>query len=322
MKFVRTWVAAIAVAACTAAAAQDDFPNRAVRIIVPWTPGALSDGVTRMVAAKLSEEWKQPVVVENRAGANGTIGSDLVAKARPDGYTLLNTNTDVDTLNKLLYASLPYDAGRDLAPVAMMATQAMVLVSHPGYAATSVPQLVADAKARPGALNYASWGRGGVSHMTMELFKRAAGVDIAHVPYKGANPAIADVVGGQVQMMFAGAASGMSLYQSQKVRVLGVASAARHPQLPQVPTIAEQGYPGFEAETWNGISAPAGTPAAIVNKINAAIQRALADPAMARRLEVQGATVVTGTAEHYREFIRARAAKWEASVNMLGIKPE
>lgn len=322
MKLFPMLLAALAAVAGSAVHAQDDFPNRPVRLIVPWPPGALSDGATRLVAQKLSEEWKQPVVVENKPGANGTIGADFVAKAKADGYTLINTNTDVDTLNRLLYATLPYDAQRDFTPVAMMATQAMVLVSHPGYAATTLPQLVADAKAHPSKLNYASWGRGGVSHMTMELFKRAAGVDITHVPYKGATPAISDVVGGQVQMMFAGAASGMSLYQGQKVRVLGVASAARHPQLPNVPTISEQGYPGFEAETWNGISAPSGTPPAVVQKINAAVQRALSDPALVKRLETQGATVVTGSPEHYRDFIRARAAKWEGSVNMLGIKPE
>ncbi|WP_406624821.1 Bug family tripartite tricarboxylate transporter substrate binding protein [Acidovorax sp. SDU_ACID1] len=322
MKFVRTLLAIAMLATLPAAHAQEDFPNRPVRIIVPWPPGALSDGATRIVAAKLSEEWKQPVVVENKPGANGTIGADLAARAKPDGYTLINTNTDIDSLNQLLYANLPYNAERDFTPVAMMATQAMVLMTHLNYASTTLQQMVEDAKGHPGKLNYASWGRGGVSHMAMELFKHAAGVDITHVPYKGSTPAISDVVSGQVQMMFAGAASGMSLYQGQKVRVLGVASAQRLRQLPGIPTIAEQGYPGFEVETWNGISAPAGTPAAVVRKISAAVQRALSDPAIAQRLETQGATVVTGSPEHYRDFIRARAGKWQASVDMLGIKPE
>lgn len=302
--------------------AQEDFPNKPVRLIVPWPPGALSDGVSRLVAIKLSEEWKQPVVVENKAGANGIIGADFVAKSKADGYTLLNSNTDTDTLNRLLYASVPYDATRDLKPVAMMATQGLMLLTHPSYKAVNLQQMVSDAKARPGTINYASWGRGGVSHMTMEQLKGAASIDLMHVPYKGATPAVADVISGHVEMMFAGAATGVPLYRAGKVRVLGISTSERNPQMPEVPTIAEQGFPGFSAETWNGISAPTGTPAVIVQKINSAVQRALSDPTVSKQLIAQGATVVRGSPEQYRDFIKGNTAKWEASVTALGIKPE
>src|SRR5689334_3190591 len=266
----------------TSALAQT-YPSKPIRVVVPFPPGGGTDIVARTVTPKMAEILGQPFIVENRAGAGGNIGTEAVAKSPADGYTLLVASAST-AINTTLYPNLPWDPTRDFAPVLLMVVNNHLLAAHPSLPANTVPELLALAKAKPGAVTYASYGPGSSAHLTAELFKLMAQVDLLHVPYKGAAPAVNDLLGGQVNIMFADVAALLPHLKSGKLKALGIASAKRFDGLPDVPTIAESGVPGFEAGGFLGLVAPAGTPAAVIDVLNAAGQKSLAMPDVRQRL--------------------------------------
>ncbi|MBK6803801.1 MAG: tripartite tricarboxylate transporter substrate binding protein [Betaproteobacteria bacterium] len=312
--------ASLAAAVPTAALAQTAFPTRPIRIVVPFPPGGTTDILARAAAQKMAEAWKEQAVVDNRPGAGGNIGAELVAKAPPDGYTMLMGTVGTHSINASLYAKMPYDHVRDFAPVILVAAVPNVLVVHPSVPVNSVAELIAYAKANPGRLNFASSGSGTSIHLAGELFKVMAGVTMTHVPYKGSAPAIADLVGGQVQLMFDNLPSALPQIKAGRLRALGVTSAQRAPALPDVPTIAESGLPGYEASSWFGLLAPAGTPKDVVAKVNGEVARWLASPEAKEKLLSQGANAAGGTPEAFARHIAAETAKWQQVVKASGAK--
>jgi tripartite-type tricarboxylate transporter receptor subunit TctC len=312
-------------AAVAPAAAQDktdDYPNRPIRVIAPAPPGGMIDIVSRVFAQKVGERTKQTVVVENRSGGNSAIGADLVAKAKPDGYTLLMGFHGTNAVLPHLDPKLPFDPAKDFAPVALLAVGPSVLLVHPSVPATSVKELVALAKAKPGALSYASFGNGTSAHLMAEQFKLHAGVDILHVPYRGAAPATQDVVAGQVPMMFDVIGTAVSYIKDGRLRALAVTSATRSPVFPDLPTIAESGYPQFESGAWFGLFAPTGTPAPIVAWLNREANLAFSEPDVRQRFELQGMTLPLGTPEALGAFAAADSRRWGDVVRRAGIKLE
>jgi tripartite-type tricarboxylate transporter receptor subunit TctC len=297
-----------------------DYPNRPIRLVVPFSPGGSSDAVSRLLSQKLSAQLGQQVVVDSRPGAGGNLGADIVAKSKPDGYTLLFAAGSF-AVNVSLYEKLPYDPLKDFEPVAHVCRVNGILVTHPSVKAASVQELVALAKAQPGALNYASAGSGTILHLAGELFKTQAGVNLTHVPYKGSGPALSDLIGGQVQVMFANVPGTLQHVKAGKLRVLAATGDRRASALPEVPTIAESGLPGFQAATWFGILAPAGTPREIVAKLNAEIAKALAAPELVEHLRNEGADVVGGSPEQFRAFLKSEVERWGPVVKAAGIKP-
>jgi tripartite-type tricarboxylate transporter receptor subunit TctC len=261
-------------------------------------------------------------VVDNRAGAGGIIGTELVAKAAPDGYTLLHGTAAGLIINPLLVKKLPYDTFRDFAPVSMVVIVPQLLVTHPALPATTLKELIALAKARPGALNYASVGTGSPNHLGMELLKSMAGVDMVHVPYKGATPAMADLIAGQVQLAFNGMASVLPQIASGKLKAIAIGSARRSPAAPDVPTVAEAGLPGFEYVAWNGNFAPAGTPTALVNRLSADIRKALAAPDVVQRLASLGSEPGGSTPAQFAAYVKEDYARWARVVQAVGLKAE
>jgi tripartite-type tricarboxylate transporter receptor subunit TctC len=296
------------------------YPSRPIRLVVPFPPGGATDILARDVAQKLTEAWGQSVVVDNRPGAGGNIGSELVAKAPPDGYTLLMGTVGTHAINASLYAKMPYDHIRDFAPVILVAGVPNVLVVNPALPVNTVAELIAYAKANPGKLNFASSGNGTSIHLSGELFKVMAGVQMTHVPYKGSAPAVADLISGQVQLMFDNLPPSLPQIKAGKLRALAVTSSTRAPALPDVPTMAEAGLPGFEASSWFGVLAPAGTPPAIVAKLNAEIARWLATPEAKERLSKQGADAAGGSPEDFVKHIAAETTKWAKVVKDSGAK--
>ena len=313
-----------AVAACLllagipSAIAQSAYPAKPVRLVVPFPPGGTTDILARAVAQKLSEAWGQQVVVDNHPGAGGNIGSDIVAKAAPDGYTLLMGTVGTHAINPSLYAKMPYNHVKDFAPVILVAGVPNVLVVNPSVPAQSVQELIAYAKANPGKLNFASSGNGTSIHLSGELFKTMTGTQMTHVPYKGSAPALTDLVGGQVQLMFDNLPSSLAFIKAGKLRALAVTSAARSTALPDVPTLAESGLPGFEASSWFGVLAPAGTPHDIVSKLNGAIAAWLASPEARDNLAAQGAIAAGGSPDAFARHIDAETAKWAKVVKASG----
>ena len=299
-----------------------DYPSKPVRFVVPLAPGGTTDVLARLVGEKLSASLGQQFVVDNKPGAGGNVGTAQVAKAEPDGYTLLMGTVGTHAINASIYPSLPYDPVQDFAPVTLVATVPNVLVVNPEVPANSVAELIALAKEKPGELNFASSGNGTSIHLSGELFKAMTGVDIVHVPYKGSGPAVVDLLGGQVEMMFDNLPSSAPQIKAGKLRPLGVTSKERSPTLPDVPTIAEAGVPGYEALSWFGVLVPAGTPNAIVAKLQDEIAKALADPAMRERFAELGAVPVGGTPAEFANFISAETAKWAKVVQDAGIKLE
>ncbi|MBI3068682.1 MAG: tripartite tricarboxylate transporter substrate binding protein [Betaproteobacteria bacterium] len=295
------------------AAAQPDagaaYPARPLRIIVPYAAGGGGDILARMIGAKLTEAWGQPVVVDNRPGGGTIIGTDLAAKASPDGYTiLLGTNTHA--VNETLYRKLPYRLMRDLAPVTQLATAPNILIVNPSVPARTLRELIALAKAKPRQVNYGSSGNGGTGHLAMELLKTMAGIDLVHVPYKGGGPALNALLAGEVSALFNNIIAAVPQVQAGRVRPLGVTSSRRSAALPEVPTIAESGVPGFEAIAWFGLFAPAGTPRAIVAKLSREVARVLKLPDIHDRLSSQGAEPVGSSADEFSAVIRSDIAKW------------
>jgi tripartite-type tricarboxylate transporter receptor subunit TctC len=298
------------------------YPVKPVRLVVTYTAGGPADIAARALAQKLAEMWGQQVVVDNRAGAGGIIGTELVAKAAPDGYTLLHGTAAGLIINPLLVKKLPYDTFRDFAPVSMVVIVPQLLVTHPALPATTLKELIALAKARPGALNYASVGIGSPNHLGMELLKSMAGIDMVHVPYKGATPAMADLIAGQVQLAFNGMASVLPQIASGKMKAIAIGSARRSPAAPDVPTVAEAGLPGFEYVAWNGNFAPAGTPAALVNRLSADIRKALAAPDVVQRLASLGSEPGGNTPAEFAAYVKADHARWARVVQAVGLKAE
>ena len=295
-----------------------DYPTKPIRIVVPFPPGGTTDILARAVAQKLSETWNQQVIVDNRPGAGGNIGADLVAKAAPDGYTLVMGTVGTHAINPNLYRKMPYDHVKDFAPVILVAGVPNVLVVNPSLPVHSVHELIDYAKANPGKLNFASSGNGTSIHLSGELFKTMAGVQMTHVPYKGSAPALADLMGGQVQLMFDNLPSSLGLIKGGKLRAVAVTSTTRAAALPDVPTIAESGLPGFEASSWFGLLAPAGTPHDVVGKLNGVVAAWLATPEAKDKLLAQGAIAAGGSPEAFAKHIESETSKWAKVVKASG----
>jgi tripartite-type tricarboxylate transporter receptor subunit TctC len=302
-----------------AAAAQDTYPTKPIRFVVPYPPGGFTDILARLIGQKLSGSWGQPVVIENRGGGGSTIGTDIVAKAQPDGYTILMVAPDL-AINVSLHAKLSYDAVKDFTPVTRVAWGPMALVVHPSLPVSSVKDLIALAKADPKRLSYASGGNGTGGHLAMELFKTMAGVDMVHIPYKGIGPAAKDVLGGQASLMFLQMAVARPHVLAGKLRGLAVASARRSQAMPELPTVAESGLPGFDVTPWFGIVAPAGTPKDIVASLSAEVGRIMRLQDVTERLATQGGEPVTDTPEAFAAFIQAEIIKWAKVVKDSGAR--
>jgi tripartite-type tricarboxylate transporter receptor subunit TctC len=306
--------------AAPASAQGGGYPGKPIRIVVPFPPGGTTDILARAVGQQLAQAWGQQVIVDNRPGAGGNIGSELVAKSAPDGYTLLMGTVGTHAINPSLYAKMPYDHVKDFTPVILVAGVPNVLVVHPSVPANTVAELIAYGKANPGKLNFASSGSGTSIHLAGELFKVQTGLQMTHVPYKGSAPAIQDLLGGQVQLMFDNLPSALPQIKAGKLRALGVTSATRAAALPDVPTIAESGLPGFEASSWFGLLAPAGTPADVVARLDAEVAKWLASPEAKEKLLAQGAIAGGGTPEDFAKHIAAETAKWAKVVKESGAK--
>jgi tripartite-type tricarboxylate transporter receptor subunit TctC len=316
---VKLFIGALALA--TGAAHAQTYPTRAVRLIVPFLAGGSTDIVGRTVAQKLSEMWGQPVVVDNRPGGSTMIGTEAVARAAPDGYTLLVTPAPF-TINPSLASKVPYDALTDFAPITLINTTPLVLVVHPGVPAKNVKALIALAKSKPGQLNFGSSGTGGSNHLAGELFNAMAGVKMVHIPYKGNAGALTDLVGGHLDAVYNGLTSALALIKGGKLNVLAVTSLKRNAALPDVPTLDEAGLKGFEAVAWNGLTAPAKTPRDVIVKINADVIRIVNSPELKERLKAEGSDPVGSSPEQYAAFLRAEIAKWAKVIKFAGVKAE
>jgi tripartite-type tricarboxylate transporter receptor subunit TctC len=307
--------------AVPALAHAQSYPTKPVKIVVPFAVGGIADTFARVIAQKLSDAYGQPFVVENRGGAGGNIGADLVAKSPPDGYMMVMGNIGTHAVNPYLMKSMPFDPLKDFVPIAHVLDAEGLLVVHPSLPVKTVPELIAHAKANPGKLSYASGGMGTTSHLAGELFKSMAGVDMIHVPYKGNSPAITDVLGGQAQMIFATMPTVIQQARAGRLRPVATLGTERAKAVPDVPTIAES-LPGFAVSNWIGLFAPVGTPPEIVARLNADIQKIMRSPDVEKRLEAEGAKFIPTTSESFGAFQRAEAAKWSKAIREAGIKPE
>ncbi len=313
----------LALVAClfAPAAASQTYPSKPIRIVVPYPPGGFNDTLGRTLAAKFSEAWGQPAVVENKPGGNTLIGSEFVAKSAPDGYTLLVVAFPFSVVPSL-FKTMPYDTVKEFAPVSLAAQSPNLLVVNPALPVKTVGELIAYAKAKPGTLSYASTGNGSSNHISMELFKNLAGVDIVHIPYKGSAPAVTDLLGGQVLLMFDNTPNVLPHVKSGRLRALGQSGTTRGALTPEVPTVAEAGVPGYEVTVWFGLVAPAGTPREVVDKLNGEVRRILAMPDVREKFAAQGVEPVGSTPEQFGAHIREQMAKWGKVVKDAGVKPE
>jgi len=297
------------------------YPTRAVRVIVPYAPGGGSDVISRILAQRMAENFGRQFVIDNRAGANGIIGTEMAAQAPADGYTLLYVSSP-HAVNPSLYRKLPFDTLKDLAPISEIASSPSMLVVHPSLPARTVRELIALGKARPGQIDYASGGSGGSPHLATELFKKMAGINLTHVPYRGAGPALTDVLAGQVQVMFANSAPALPHIQAGRLRALGISSTKRSAIAPEIPTITESGVPGYEAVTIFGLLAPANTPRAIIDLLNAAVHKAMRTPEVGESMKTLGADVVLTTPEEFGRVIEAEMKRWGELVRALKLQVE
>ena len=320
MKLLHSMMVAIAFAVLAPSAYAQSYPNKPIRLVCPFPPGGAVDIASRAVAHELTQLLGQPVTVDNRPGAGGNIGADIVAKSPADGYTLLMTTSGIMGINPALYSKMQFDSVKDFAPVSMLVSLNNVLVLHPSVPAKSVKEVIALAKAQPGKLNYASSGNGTSIHLSGELFKTMTGVDMLHIPYKGSAPAVTDLLGGQVNMMFDNIPSSLPHIKAGKLRALAVTGSKRSQLLPDLPTIAEAGVPGYDSYVWFGVVAPAGTPPEIVAKLNAALVKTAATPAFHDRLTAQGYDVFSSTPEQMAASIRGEITKWGKIVKASGAK--
>lgn len=311
----------VAVLANAGVQAQTAFPSKPINMIVPFPPGGPTDLVARVIAQKMSESMGQPVVVDNRGGANGNLGAMLAVKAPADGYTLLY-NTSSITLSPALYKSLSYDVKRDLAPVALTAVVPLALVVSPSVPASTVKEFVAYAKANPGKLSYGSAGNGNVTHLGAFQFVQANGIDAAHIPYRGSAPADVDLVGGQIQFMTDTVNSVMPFVRDKRLKMLAVTTSRRMSLFPDVPTLAESGMPGFEVGAWQGVMVPANTPTPIIQRLNSEVMKALQTPEVRQKLALQGAEPLGSTPEAYAEYVQKELTRWAKVVKQTGVTLE
>ena len=312
--------AAFALVAVASAAWPADYPTRPVTLAVAFTPGGASDVLARIVARKMEQVLGEPIVIDNRPGAGGNVAAEVVARATPDGYTLLAGNNAILATNAALYKNIGFDAEVDFAPIGLIGSQANILVVNPSVPAHSMAELIALAKTRPGKLNFASSGYGLAAHLAGELFKEEAKIDIVHVPYKGAAPALQDVIAGHVQMMFATASSVVPHIRDGKVRALAVTTLKRSSVMPEIPTIDELGLKGFDATTWHGLVAPAHTPKDVIVRLNGALGAALDDPGVRTSLADLGVDIIGGSPEDFAAYIHAEIPKWTAIVKASGAR--
>jgi tripartite-type tricarboxylate transporter receptor subunit TctC len=317
-----TVAALLAAALLPAAALADSYPARLVTFVVPFPPGGGTDIAARVVAQKLTAMWGQSVVVENRAGAAGIVGTDVVAKARPDGYTLLIANVGIPSINPVLYAKLPYNPDSAFAPISQICDLPFVLMATPSLPANTPNELVALAKAKPDTVTFASSGSGGSPHLTAEIFQQATGTRMMHIPYKGGGPAMADLMAGHVNLLFASILEGSGHIKAGKLKALAVTSARRSPALPDVPTLAESGITGAESGSWVALMAPAGTPQAIIDKIASDMKEVVADPKVKEQLVSQGATPQSSTPAQLQALINSDKARYAKVIHDKGIKVE
>jgi len=303
------------------ASTAQEYPSKAIRFVVPFAPGGGTDIIGRVVAQALNDALGQPVVVDNRGGAGSTLGTEIVAKSPADGYTILFGNISL-AFNATLYTKLRYDTIRDLAPISLSAVQPNILVIHPGLPAKSLKEFIELARANPGKYNYASAGTGSGTHLAAELLKLQTKIDIVHVPYKGTGPALTDLLGGQINMMVSTFASALPHVKSGRMRALGVTTAKRSPATPDVPTLIEGGVAGYDYSTWYGLLAPAGTPKAIIDKLNATNRKVLARDDIKQRLESQGVDPIVNTPAEFTAYVKSETEKWGKVVKATGAKAE
>ncbi|MBI5909599.1 MAG: tripartite tricarboxylate transporter substrate binding protein [Betaproteobacteria bacterium] len=325
-RFIRFIVAAsgatlLGVASLSTAWAQV-YPTKPIRIIVPAAAGGITDILGRAVGQKLSEQVGQPVVIDNKPGANGIIGMEAAAKSAPDGYTLVVGYTATLAINPSLYSKLPYDPVKDFAPITPALSLSLVVIAHPSVPAKNLKELIALGKAKPGQLSYGTAGIGATGHLAMELFKTLTGADFTHVPYKGNAPAYTDLLGGQVQLMFADVPGSLGYIKANRVQAFAITSPRRSPMIPDVPTVTEAGLAGFEPNILFGFLAPAGIPRDIVTRLNTEIVKVLKDPAFGQRFAAQAAEVVHSSPEEYAEYIKADIPKWAKVVKASGAKAD
>jgi tripartite-type tricarboxylate transporter receptor subunit TctC len=317
-KLLRYFAAAVAFSIAGAALAQG-FPNRAIRLVTPYAAGSSPDTIARMIGPKLTEAWGQPVIVDPRPGGNTVIGTDAVAKSKPDGYTLLLIST-THALNGLLESKLPYDTVKDFAPVATIASSELVLVVHPSVPANNLKEFIAHAKAKPGAMSYATASAGGPTHLAPELLSMMAGLKMLHVPYKGSGPAVIDLVGGQVNLYFSAPISVISHINAGKLRAIAISGETRSPVLPAVPTFTESGLPGFDMRFWYGILAPAGVPKDVLDRLSAEIGKIVVAPDMKEKLASQGADPFVNSPDRFAGIIQSDMARYDKVIKAANIK--
>ena len=323
MSFERRRLLATAVllpVASAARAASGEFPDKPVRLVVPFPPGGGADNLARAIMPKVSLALGKPIIIDNKPGAGGNVGAEIVAGSSPDGYTLLYGTNGTHSINQSLYRNLRFDPIGDFAPVSRMTEIAAMLVVNPKLPAMTTTQLIRYATANPGKVNFASAGNGTTSHLSGELFRTMTGIDIVHIPYRGGAAAVADLVSGQVQMMIDVMPNVYPLAKDGRIRGIAVSTAVRFPGAPELPTISESGVAGFESSAWDGVLAPAGTPEAIVNRLNAAIRIALADPELAETLKSRGARPVAGTPQDFAQHIVESTKKWAVVVKASGAR--
>jgi len=319
LKHAALMCAVIIVAGGSFAQAQN-YPVKAIRYIVPFPAGGTTDILARMAGQKLTEAWGQQIIIDNRPGAGGNVGSEIASKAPADGYTILGGTVSSHSINTSLYSKMPYHPLKDFAPITLLAMVPNVLVVHPSVPAKTVKEFIALAKAKPGQLRYASAGNGTSQHLSGELFSMLTGTKMIHVPYKGSAPASADLLGGQIELSFENSTIAVPFIKAGKMRALGVTTAKRTGALPDVPTIAEAGVPGYEVSSWQGVFAPAGTPPEIVKKLNTELVRIIALPDVRKRLADIGAEPAGNSPEQFTEFIKTEIAKWEKVVKASGAR--
>ncbi len=298
------------------------FPSRSIRMIIPLPPGGVTDGMARLLAQKLQEAWGQPAVPDNRPGGNQFIAAELAAKAAPDGHTLFFANHQTLAINPGLFAKMPYDPLRDFTAVSLVVTSANLLMAHPSVPASDLRELVALARARPGQLTYGSQATGSFGHVGVAMLAQMAGIEMVHVPYKGPAPATQDLLAGQINLLLDTVFTQLGNVRAGRLKALGISSLQRHPLLPDVPTIAEQGYSGYEIIPWFGLVVPSGTPRDVIAKLNAEVVRALNDEALRKRLTDQGLVVAGGTPEAFQQHINAENAKWTRLLREMKISSD
>ncbi|HZN23683.1 MAG TPA: tripartite tricarboxylate transporter substrate binding protein [Burkholderiales bacterium] len=322
MHAIRFLLALVVAALPYTSSAADAYPTKPVRFVVTFPPGGPTDTIVRLIGQRLTDLWGHPMILDNRGGAGGIVGTEIVARAAPDGYSFLVGTAGGMTINPALQPKLSYDPFRDFAPVGMLVNNPQILVAHPSIAAKNVKELVALAKSKPGQLNFASAGTGTATHLGLELLKLTTGMDAVHVPYKGGAPAVTDLMAGQVQLLWVSIPSVLPHVKAGRLRAVAVSTSKRSASAPDIPTVAESGYPGFEYSNWNALFAPAKTSPTVVKQVNAAIVKILSETDVAQKLIAIGADPAPGTPEDLARYMRADNERWKKVIRTAGIKPD